>query len=47
LELKLIPSILGILQQTFELFGPVIVLDPLFKLPSFPLVTIGFGLQII
>jgi len=47
LKFKFICSVLGILQYTLELFGPVVVLNPLFKLSGFPLVTIGFGLQII
>jgi len=46
-ELKFIPSISGILQQTLELFCPVVILNPLFKLSSFPLVTVGLGLQIV
>ena len=40
-------SILSILQHSLELFGSVVVLDPLFKLLSLPLAALGFGLQII
>lgn len=47
LEFQLISSILGILQYTLKLFCPVVILNSFFKFLSLPLVTIGFGLQIV
>ena len=44
LEFQFISSILGILQYALKFFGPIIVLDPVFKLLSFPLVTVRFRL---
>ena len=47
LEFQFIGPILGILQYALKLLRPVIVLDPLFEFSSFPLVAVGFGLQIV
>ena len=47
LEFQFISSILGILQHALKPFGPVIVLNSFFKFSSLPLVTVGFGLQIV
>ena len=44
LEFKLIRPVSGILQHTLESFGPVVVLNPLFKFSSLPLVSVCFGL---
>ena len=44
LEFKFIPSIAGILQYTLQLFSSIVVLNPLFELPSLPLVTVSFCL---
>jgi hypothetical protein len=47
LEFKFIRSILGIPQYTLELVGPVVVLNPLFKLSGRSLVAVRFGLQVV
>jgi hypothetical protein len=47
LEFQFFSSILGILQHALKLFSPVVVLNSFFKFSSLPLVTVGFGLQIV